>query len=75
MKLDATLDYNWLTPIRLRGTHPYSFRTGQWATIESIVSVNLRSGPRACWKVRYPDGDGDTVAACDTDNYELEYPA
>lgn len=64
--IDGTLDYSWLTPTHVRGTHLYSFRSGQWAEIIRIETVNSRP----CFKVTYPDGQGDAIAICDHENYE-----
>lgn len=46
-----------------RETHPYSFRSGEWA---SIV------GMKQCFIVEYADGVRDYVAIIDVENYELK---
>ena len=72
-ELDGTLDYSWLTPTHLRGTHVYSFRFGVWAEIIRIEQIPLRSGPRAVFRVRYGDGQIDCVAVCDVEKYAVRY--
>ena len=41
--IDSTLDYSWITP-QIRGTHPYSFRSGEWADILGITGVDCIVG-------------------------------
>jgi len=70
--LDGELDLSYLLPTHIRGTHPYSFRTGEWARIVGIEIRNLRSGPRHVFKAVYDDDAKDTVAICDSANYETK---
>lgn len=70
--LDGELDLSYLLPTHIRGTHPYSFRTGEWARITGIEIMNLRSGPRHVFKAVYDDDAKDTVAICDSANYETK---
>lgn len=52
-----------------RGTHPYSFRTGERAEIIGVRLVNKRP----CFLVLYPDGVTDLCLIFeDRDNYLLE---
>lgn len=53
-----------------RGTHPYSFRSGEWAEVVDIMISN-----RWCFVVQYTDGKIDTVPIVDTNNYELKEEA
>lgn len=39
----------------IRARHPWTFRSGEWATLVDIVRV----GPRQCYRVRFPDGAED----------------
>lgn len=73
-RLDSTLDYSWLAPTQYRGTHPYSFRTGEWAVIMDVVPVGVGEGmSRLCFKVWYPsDGVVDYVPLCDSEHYETK---
>lgn len=66
LPLDDELDYSWLTPTRIRGAHPYTYRCGQWAEIIRIETL----GERPCFKCRYEDGVCDFIPLCDLDNYE-----
>lgn len=58
---------------RIRYTHHYGYRRGEWATITGVVTLNPRGlGYRLCYSVVYPDGEKDFIAICDSCNYELE---
>lgn len=58
---------------RIRYTHQYGYRRGEWATITGVVTLNPRGlGYRLCYSVVYPDGEKDFIAICDSCNYELE---
>ena len=70
--LDSTLNYSWFAPSQIRGTHVYSFRSGEWADIIGVDIIEMRSGPRPCFRAIYDDGHIDTVAMCDFDNYEVK---
>lgn len=50
-----------------RGTHQYSFRTGEWAIV-----IGMSFDRRQCFIVEYPDGFRDYVAIIDVNNYELK---
>lgn len=46
---------------QIRATHPYSFRSGQWARLVSVTS-----GPgRECYLVEFPDGVTDLWVVAD----------
>lgn len=64
----AGLDYSWLAPTHIKGVHPHTFKCGEWGEIIHIVE---RWG-RPCFKVRYSDGQRDSIPLCDLDNYELK---
>ncbi len=40
---------------QIRGTHPYVFRSGDWATIRAVVPGDGRE----CYLVEFPDGVTD----------------
>ena len=58
---------------RIRGTHHYSFRSGEWALVVGVVFVtpNPRLEPRPAYIVQYADGRTDHIALYDRENYEL----
>ena len=59
---------------RIRYTHPYGFRKGEWATITGIEVLNPRGlGERLCYSVVYDDGFKDHIALADSCNFEIEY--
>jgi hypothetical protein len=69
--LDDTLDYSWLTPTRIRGTNPYSFRCGVWADIKGFNEVTPEGlETRLAFECEYEDGVVDRIAVRDRDNYE-----
>lgn len=43
----------------IRGTHPYAFRSGEWAVLEYVDTVLLHSEERQCFRVRFEDGVDD----------------
>lgn len=46
----------------IRGTHPYIFRSGQWAEligIEPYVPDDGSNKERNCYRVKFPDGFED----------------
>lgn len=56
----------------IRATHPYSYRSGEWAEILSIAPAPDR---RDCWIVRFPDGTTDFWVCNDPDaGYEFLIP-
>ena len=60
------------TPAKIKGTHHYSFRPGEWAVITG-VRMNTPEGlePRAAFECKYEDGFIDYIPVCDADNYEI----
>lgn len=50
-----------------KGTHPYSFRTGEWARVIGTIFKD-----RVCFVLEYYDGALDYAAVIDTKNYELK---
>lgn len=46
----------------IRGTHPYVFRSGKWATLINIVIYNNRE----CYHVIFPDDREDYWVVADT---------
>jgi hypothetical protein len=54
---------------QIRGTHPYSYRSGTWATYLGIE----RHKHRECYHVRFPDGIEDWWYVDDTSaGYEFQ---
>lgn len=51
----------------IRGTHPYAFRSGEWAKVVTTVPSN----DRECWFVEWPDGVTDFFPI-EGSGYELE---
>lgn len=52
----------------VRQTHPYGFRSGQWARVLTTVE----SYGRPCWLVQFPDGKLDEWVIEDPDaGYEV----
>lgn len=59
--------------MRIRGTHPYCFRSGEWATL--VTEVKHATG-RRCYLVRFPDGMSDWWPVDDpAADYEFEVVA
>lgn len=57
-----------MIPVQIRATHPYGFRSGQWALVIGLVWTN----GRACWHVLFPDGKTDLWPMIDpSDPYEF----
>lgn len=53
----------------IRATHPYAFRSGQWA---QIVGVDEAQYDRPVFLVAFPDGATDSWACVDPDaGYEF----
>lgn len=50
-----------------RGTHEYSFRTGQWALVIGTIFKE-----RLCFLIEFPDGQLDYTPVIDIANYELK---
>lgn len=52
----------------VRQTHPYGFRSGEWARVLTTVE----SYGRPCWLVEFPDGQQDWWPITDPDaGYEV----
>lgn len=49
--------------IYVRGTHPYHFRSGQWA---HLFSIQHDTEGRDIWCVEFPDGVQDAWPSWDT---------
>jgi len=58
--------------LQIRGTHPYQFRSGEWASVCGIVSVVPSEGTeeRLCWHVGFDDGVYDHWPM--TEQYEFK---
>ena len=49
--------------VRLRTTHRYGYRTGEWGTVVGVCMVTPEGKePRLCYAVRYDDGFTDYKA-------------
>ena len=58
---------------RIRYTHPYGFRKGEWATITGVIILNPRGlGERLCYQGVYDDGSKDHIALADQGNFEVQ---
>lgn len=57
----------------VRATHPYGFRSGEWARIVAVVpTVTTAGDPRECYLVSFPDGVTDLWPVVDaSDPYEF----
>lgn len=40
---------------RIRGTHPYCFKSGEWGLIIGLERIN----GRLCWNILWPGGEVD----------------
>ena len=57
---------------KIRGTHPYSFRTHEWANITGVKICTPKDGlPRAAFECVYEDGVVDYIPVKDNENYEI----
>ncbi|MGO1375117.1 MAG: hypothetical protein ACTHU5_00935 [Psychrobacter sp.] len=57
----------------IRATHPYGFRSGEWATIADMVMVTSINGTkRLNYMVMFDDGKVDYWPVCDESNYEIK---
>lgn len=55
--------------MRIRHTHPFGYRCGEWATLVSRLPVRGRD----CYLVRFDDGASDFWVAGDPDEpYEFD---
>lgn len=50
-----------------KGTHQYSFRTGEWARVIGTIFKD-----RLCFVLEYSDGTLDYTPVIDKQNYELK---
>ena len=58
--------------LRIKGTHPYSFRSGEWADIDgAVMSKPEGLEERPVFVCRFEDGTVDYIAVSDDINYEL----
>lgn len=59
---------------KIRGTHPYSFRSGEWAKVKGIAMIQPDwVEPRLAFICEYADGVIDYMAVDDFDsNYEIK---
>ena len=49
--------------VRLRMTHPYGYRCGEWGVVVGLCMVTPQGHePRLCYAVRYEDGFTDYKA-------------
>lgn len=58
---------------KIRGTHHYSYRNGEWGLVVGVVFVtpDPKLEPRPAYLVQYLDGKTDYIALYDRENYEL----
>lgn len=57
----------------IRGIHPYSFRSGEWAIITDMVMVtDVNVAKRLNYMVMFDDGKVDYWPVCDNSNYEIK---
>ena len=58
---------------KIRGTHQYSFRSGQWANVIGVCFIvpNPNLDSRLAYIAQYPDGEIDYIPVCDSSNYEI----
>jgi hypothetical protein len=59
--------------VKIRGTHPGAFRSGEWATLLHIEPISVTSGVRDCFVVVFDDdGTIDTWPVEDS-GYDYEF--
>lgn len=57
---------------RIRGTSPYSYRSGEFANITGVVMCTPKGlQERACFVCEYDDGFIDYIPIDDRENYEI----
>lgn len=57
----------------IRGIHPYSFRSGEWAIITDMVMVtDVNAAKRLNYMVMFDDGRVDYWPVCDNSSYEIK---
>lgn len=62
-----------ISPAMIRGIHPYSFRSGEWATIVGLVMCGKDyPGGRLNYMVMFDDGKVDYWPVCDESNHEIK---
>jgi len=61
-----------LMAAKIRGTHKYSFRVGDWANIIG-VKIGTPKGlePRPCFLIEFADGQIDSIPIHDLENYQI----
>ena len=58
---------------RIRYTHHYGIRKGEWETITGVIVFKPRGlGERLCYQVVYDDGFKDHIALADQCNFEVQ---
>lgn len=58
---------------RIRSTHRYGFRTGEWATLRGTAALPVRGEDRPCYLVEFSDGVTDFWPVSDpADGYEID---
>lgn len=55
------------SPVKIKGTHPYSFREGEEAEVIGVRWIK----DRVCFMLLYEDGFVDYIPICDEGTYEL----
>lgn len=59
-------------PARIKGTHHYSFRPGEWAVITGVVNVTPEGlSQRPAFECEYEDGCVDYIAISEKAHYEI----
>ena len=62
-----------VSPLRIKGTHRYSFRSVKWANILGVyMAESDELPPRLSYMVMYEDGFIDYIVVSDSNNYEIE---
>ena len=58
---------------KIRGTHHYSYRSGEWGLVVGVVFMtpDPMLEPRPVYLVQFADGKTDHIALYDRENYEL----
>ena len=62
-----------IKPAKIRGTHRYSFRKGEWAKIVGVsLVINDGGTTNLCFNILYDDGFVDYMVIDDANNYETK---
>lgn len=57
---------------KIRGTHPYTFRCGEWANIIAVkIGTPGALESRPCFIIEFEDGEIDSIPVYDQENYEI----